>query len=157
VFTGWEKGGEPGRSFAWIQDLDPVTGAAGALTKLPLPAGVPGAEWASWSPRGDEIGLEVAVGPARHAVWVVNADGSGGQKRVEYDMKTYGGLDWTPDGKSLVYAALVEGRMQIFAVGARDGEPRQLTRDAAHLFQPQVSPDGRHVACTRLSQRKEIW
>jgi Tol biopolymer transport system component len=157
VFTGWEKGGEPGRSFAWIQALDPESGEPGALTKLPLPSGIPGAEWASWSPRGDEIALEVAVSPARHALWVVKADGSAGRKRVEYNMKTYGGLDWTPDGKSLVYAALAGGRMQIFAVGADEGSPRQLTRDASHLFQPQASPDGRLVACTRLRERKEIW
>jgi Tol biopolymer transport system component len=88
---------------------------------------------------------------------VVKADGSEGRKRVEYDMKTYGGLDWTPDGRSLVYAALAGGRMQIFAVGAREGDPRPLTREAAHLFQPQVSPDGRLIASTRLRQAKEIW
>jgi Tol biopolymer transport system component len=157
VFTGWEKGGEPGRSFAWIQAVDPDSGAPGPLTKLPLPAGIPGAEWASWSPRGDEIALEVAVSSTRHALWVVKADGSEGRKRVEYDMKTYGGLDWTPDGKSLVYAALLGGRMQVFAIGAREGDPRPLTQDAAHLFQPQVSPNGQLIASTRLRQAKEIW
>jgi Tol biopolymer transport system component len=97
------------------------------------------------------------VSPTRHALWVVKADGSEGRKRVEYDMKTYGGLDWTPDGKSLVYAALAGGRMQIFTVGAGEGDPRPLTREDAHLFQPQVSPDGRLVASTRLRQAKEIW
>jgi Tol biopolymer transport system component len=46
--------------------------------------------------------------------------------------------------------------MQIFAVTRSGGAPRQLTEDPANLMHPQVSPDGRWIACTRMSQAKEI-
>jgi len=157
LFTGWEKGGAAGRSFPWVVSVDPVSGRPGPLTRFPLPSPLSGAEWASWSPAGDEIAVEVEASPGRHALWVVKADGSKAEKLIEYAMLTYGGLDWTPDAKSLVYAALSEGRMHIFSIARAGGAPRQLGSDPDHLFQPQVSPDGRFIACTRMRQLKEIW
>jgi hypothetical protein len=40
--------------------------------------------------------------------------------------------------------------MQLFAIPAGGGMPRRLTSGAAHLLHPQVSPDGRWIAATRL-------
>jgi Tol biopolymer transport system component len=47
--------------------------------------------------------------------------------------------------------------MQLFAVPAAGGTRRQLTHDAANVFTPRVSPDGRFIAATRIAHRKEIW
>jgi Tol biopolymer transport system component len=85
------------------------------------------------------------------------SDGRSARKVVEYPLRTYGGVSWTPDGRTLVYPALVKGRMQLFAVSAAGGTPRQLTHDSANIFTPRVSPDGRLVAATRIMHRKEIW
>ena len=46
----------------------------------------------------------------------------------------------------------------VFGVqGGGRGEPRQLTSDSASLMHPQVSPDGRQIAGTRILLLKEIW
>ena len=92
----------------------------------------------------------------RRILWVVSVDGKRAEKLVEYTSSTYGGLDWTPDGKTIVYGALAGERMQLFAVPRSGGPPRQLTDDSANLMHPQVSPDGRWIACTRMAQSKEI-
>jgi hypothetical protein len=162
VFCSWEKDGPPGISKAWVVTIDPLTGQALSHEKLPLPQPIKGAEMAAWSPKGDEIAIEEKTSAGQHTIWVVSVDGRRAEKIIEYPMATYGGLDWTPDGKSIVYAALSDGRMQIFSIPRTGGQPKQLTprkltNETDNLFLPQVSPDGRWIACTRMQQAKEIW
>jgi TolB protein len=93
---------------------------------------------------------------ARRALWIVAADGSSARKLVDYPLRTYGGVDWTSDGQTLIYTALTGNRMQLFAIPAAGGTPRRLTTDDAHVLHPQVSPDGRLIAATRLVHRIEV-
>lgn len=60
----------------------------------------------------------------------MRADVTGARKVTDYAMFTYGGVSWTPDGRTLIYPAVTGGRMQLFAIPAAGGSPRQLTRDA---------------------------
>jgi Tol biopolymer transport system component len=156
VFDSCERGGPAGVSKPWIVTIDPATGKTILVERLPLPDPIINAAEESWSPKGDEIALEEDAQGGRRILWVVRVDGKSAQKLVEYKSSTYGGTDWTPDGKTIVYAALAGERMQIFAVPRSGGEPRQLTDDPANLMHPQVSPDGRWIACTRMAQTKEI-
>lgn len=157
VFDSWDRGGATRFSVPWVATLDPETGKVASVERLPLPAAVKGVEWEAWSPSGDEIALIAFGGEDRRALWVVSVDGSKGEKLSEFSSSTYGGLDWTPDGKTLIYSALADGRMQLFAIARAGGPPRQLTRGPATLLHPQVSPDGRWIACTQSVQSKTIW
>jgi len=80
------------------------------------------------------------------------------RKLVAFASWTYGGLDWTPDGRTIVYGALADdgSRMQLFRIPAAGGSPLQLTHDSASVLPPQVSPDGRWIAATRLVHRKVL-
>jgi Tol biopolymer transport system component len=156
VFDSYDRGGTPGISKPWIVTIDPSTGKPLRVERLPLPDPIKNATWLSWSPRGDEIAFEERAGGNRRILWVVDTDGKRAEKLAEYASSTYGGLDWTPDGKTIVYGALAGERMQIFVVPRSGGSPRQLTNDAANLMHPQVSPDGHWIACTRMDQTKEI-
>ncbi|MEO7138456.1 MAG: hypothetical protein ABI037_12125 [Gemmatimonadales bacterium] len=157
VFTSWEKDGEPEGAFPWIVTIDPSTGRPLWHGRLPLPAPIRGAEQAAWSPNGEELAIEEKTAEGRHRLWVVRADGNRARKVVDYAMPTYGGVDWTPDGKTLVYSALAGERMQLFTVPAGGGTPRKLTTDQQNLLHPQVSPNGELIAATRVLQRKELW
>lgn len=156
IFDSWERGGPQGVSKPWIVTIDPSTGKPVTVERLPLPDPIKNATWESWSPKGDEIALEERTEGGDCILWVVSADGKRAEKLVEYKSNTYGGLDWTPDGKTIVYGALAGERLQIFAVPRSGGAPRQLTDDPVNLMHPQVSPDGRWIACTRMLQSKEI-
>jgi Tol biopolymer transport system component len=112
---------------------------------------------AAWSPSGKEIAIEESVGGGRQRLWVISADGRRGRKAVDYLMTTYGGVDWTPDGETLIYSAVDGERMQLYSVPAKGGVPRKLTTDQQNLLHPQVSPNGKLIAATRLLQRKELW
>jgi Tol biopolymer transport system component len=157
VFDSWDRGGPQGVSKPWIVTIDPAAGRPVSVERLSLPESIKNAAQESRSPKGDEIALEERLEGDGRALWVVSVDGKRAEKLVEYTSSTYGGLDWTPDGKTIVYGALAGERMQIFAVPRSGGPPRQLTDDSASLMHPQVSPDSRWIACTRLSQSKEIW
>lgn len=157
AFASWERGSLPGIAKPWIATINPADGRLIELERLGLPDGVENATMPVWSPDGREIALDVRRGGARHELWVVRPDGSGSERLVEFRSETYGGVHWTPDGRFLVYAALADRRMQLFRVRRTGGEPEQLTRDAANVLHPRVSPDGRWIAASRLVRVKEVW
>jgi len=101
--------------------------------------------------------VESDLGHGRHELWIVPVGRGAARKVTAFPLTTFGGVSWTPDGGTLVYTSLADGRMQLFAVPAAGGRPRQLTHDSANVFTPRVSPDGRMIAATRLQHRKEIW
>ncbi|MBA3260276.1 MAG: PD40 domain-containing protein [Gemmatimonadales bacterium] len=156
LFVSFEDGAHGSASFPFIVTIDTSTGRVVRHGRLPLPKEIQNALWAVWSPVSDEVALEADLGGGRHSLWVVNSDGTAARKLTEYPMRTYGGVSWASGGKALVYAALTEGRMQLFAIPAAGGAPRQLTRNSANLFTPRTSPDGRLVAATRVSHLKEV-
>lgn len=157
VFSSWERGGTPGVAKPWIVTIDPSTGRPLAVVPLRLPDTIKSVDWVAWSPRGDFLAIEEATREGRHSLWTIGADGSSPHKIVEYDINTYGGVAWTPNGTDLVYAALVDRHVQIVSIPAQAGTPKPLTHDSANLLHPRVSPDGRWIAVTRLLVTKEIW
>jgi len=150
LFTSFDRARATRTSVPFVIAFDTATGRAASTMSLPMPDVVSGAEMAAWSPTGEDIAIEEAMGGGRHALWIVRADGSRARKLVDYPMRTYGGVDWTPDGRTLIYSALTANRMQLFAIPAAGGQPRRLTSGNAHILHPQVSPDGRWIAATRL-------
>lgn len=156
LFSSWDRNGQPGIDKLWVLTLDPGTGNVTDTTMLPLGAQIRSASWAAWSPDGTQIAIEDNRGGQDRTLWIVRADGSQPQKVLDYKGTTYDGLDWLDD-VTIVYSALVNGKLQLFAVPRMGGVPRQLTSDSANLLHPRVSPDGKWIACTRIVQSKQIW
>jgi Tol biopolymer transport system component len=154
VLTGWLGG--PGRSGAWVVTLDPRTGRTLGHRQLALPAEIGGAANATWSPVEDLIAILAPVPEGRRALWLVRPDGSPVRRLTESPLRTYGGVDWTPDGAQLVYPAIHEERMQLFRIAAIGGEPVRLSADTGNLLHPTISPDGRWIAATRIMHRREL-
>ncbi len=155
VFDSWERGA-PGVSKPWVATIDPATGQPVSIERLPLPPGFAGTLLAAWSPLGDEIAAVERIQGERQALWILDVDGGDARKLLEFEASTYGGVDWTPDGETLVYGASSDGRMQLFSIPRNGGQSHQLTTDAANLIQPQISPDGRWIAATRVHRSKEL-
>jgi len=157
LFSSWVRGGEAGIDKLWVTTVDLEIGRALRTDMLPLPGTIRSASWAAWSPDGKEIAIEDNRGGGQRSLWIVHDDGSQAVKLLDYQGTTYGGLDWTADGKAIIYSALARDGVQLFAVARSGGAPRQLTHDSGNLMHPRVSPDGRWIACTRLVQSKQIW
>jgi Tol biopolymer transport system component len=156
VFTSWERG-TPRIGIPWILTIDPASGEAIENERMGLPEPLRSARQAAWSPVAEEIAIENDEGNGRQSIWVLNLESQDLRKVIDFESDTYSGLDWMPDGKTLVYAALWEGRYQIFAVPRAGGESKKLSQEEGQLMQPQVSPDGRWIAATWLQFTRELW
>jgi Tol biopolymer transport system component len=180
VFDTWDRTGVPRVSRPWVAGFDPDSGSLIDVGPLVLPDHIGGSVSALWSPTSDELLLIERADPETQILWVASLGGEGApafsagpdlrggsdlsggvvlsraDKIVEFRAPTESGADWTPDGSHIVYSAVDEGRLQLFAVPAKGGEPRRLSDEAANLLHPSVSPDGRWVAVTRLEQRKTV-
>ncbi|HTQ42760.1 MAG TPA: hypothetical protein VMI75_08355 [Polyangiaceae bacterium] len=121
---------------------------------------VPGADmilWPAWSKTTDTLAFDAVVSASTHALWTVRPDGSGAARVLTYPNDAYSGVDWSRDGQTLVYSALEDGRMQLFAVPRAGGTPRRLSEEpTASLMHPRVSPDGRWIACTRIESSLDL-
>lgn len=157
LFTSWDRNGQPGIDKLWVLTLDPETGSTLDAKMLPLGPQIRSVSWAAWSPDGTQIAIESNNGGQDRTLWVVRADGSQPQKVLDYKGTTYDGVDWMPGGVTIVYSALVDGHLQLFAVPRIGGVAHRLTFDSGNLMHPRVSPDGKWIACTRIVQSKQIW
>jgi Tol biopolymer transport system component len=155
AFASADRRGDRSR-VAWVVRIDSQSGAAVSRTRVPLPRGIGDVMAVAWSPSGEQLALEILEPSSLHALWIVGPDGAGPRKLSEYRSTGVGGVDWTPDGALLVFVALHEGRMRPFAIPASGGDSRPLAVEGGDFFHPQVSPDGRFVACTRVDRVKQI-
>ena len=156
LFTSWVRGGQPGIDRLWVLTLDPRSGQVRSSVRLPLPSEIRSVGSAAWSPNGTEIAVEDRAEGDKRSLWALSADGTRGRKLLDYRGTTYEGLDWMPNAQTIVYSGLTGNSLQLFAA-SRDGSNRQISHDMGNLLHPQVSPDGRWIACTRLVQSRQIW
>jgi Tol biopolymer transport system component len=157
IFRSWDRNGQPQIGKLWMLTIQPETGRVVKTEKLPLPNEVRSAVWAAWSPGGEEIAVEDDRGGEDRSLWTMHLDGSQAEKLLDYKGTAHDGVDWMPDGKTIIYSGLTDGRLQLFAVSYIGGAPRLLSRDSGNLLHPKASPDGKWIASTRLVQSKQIW
>jgi len=157
LFNSWQRGGEPDIEKLFVITLDTQSGSALKTDMLPLAQEIRSPLWGAWSPDGKEIAIEDDRGRNQRTLWVVRADGSHPEHLLDYVGTTYDGLDWTHDGKAIIFAGLAGDRLQLFSEQRSGGKPIQLTHDSGNLIHPRVSPNGSWIACTRMTQSKQIW
>lgn len=147
---------EDGGSTAWIIEMDPETGAPTGRTPVPAP-GADDARpvWGAWSPVREEVALVLRTASGAE-LWTLVPDGSGARRLTSYPGPWHGGVDWSPDGEFLVYGALADDRVQLFEISRSGGDPRRLSDEPANLLHPQVSPDGRWIAATRIRHVQQV-
>jgi Tol biopolymer transport system component len=150
VYTSLDRAGHPPIHQVWISDIDPATGRASNKRQLHLPADIHDPLIAEWSARGDELAVEDAASPMEHVLWIVSRDGSTARKVATYRCETYGGISWSPDGKSLAFGALDHDRMQIFTVATSGTTPVRLTDGSGNVLLPRISPDGKWIAFSHI-------
>lgn len=115
LFNSWVKGGQPEIGRLFITEVDIGVGRAIHTEMLPLPPGVRSVRWGAWSPDGGQIAFEEDRGGEDRSLWIVRSDGTQPQKLVDYKGSSYDGVDFTPDGKLIIFAALAGDQMQLFS------------------------------------------
>lgn len=150
IYTTWDRNGAPGIYQVRTTKLDTSTGRPVQEQLFPMPKQVVSPEIAEWSPSGEEIAVEDAASPTERVLWIVSKDGARLEKLVSYPSETYGGIDWSPDGKTIYYSALDGDHMKIFSVSRTGGVPKRVSEGPGNYLHPSVSPDGRWIACSEI-------
>jgi Tol biopolymer transport system component len=156
IYTTWDRNGEPGVYQVRVTAINTSTGRPTLERNFPMPKQVVSPEIAVWSPSGNEIAVEDAVGPANRVLWVVSRDGARIEKILSYSSETYGGIDWSSDGKTLYYSALENDTMKIFAVSRTGGSSKRISEGPGNYLNPRVSPDGRWIACSEIETVQDL-
>ena len=151
IYTTWDRNGQPGIYQVRVTKIDTSTGQPIAEYRFPMPKQVASPEIAEWSPSGNEIAVEDAASPAERILWIVSKDGSHLQKVLSYASETYGGLDWSPDAKTLYFSALEGDQMKIFSVDRNGGPAQKISEGPGNYLNPRVSPNGRWIASSELT------
>ena len=157
--------------------LDVRGGEARALTASPQGVG----DYA-WSPDGTRLAYLAQDAPSaeeekrrKERSFVVEVDrqdrpprlwvqdlGGGGARALSPPEHFVAGLDWSPDGASVAYAASLQPgfvgqfHTRIYAVPAAGGAPRVVVDRDGMNTSPQWSPDGRWLAFISSDGRPEM-
>lgn len=83
---------------------------------------------------------------ARGEVFVAGSADGGEALRVSNSSGLETHVTWTPDSRSVVYAANRDGQWRLFSYDLAQSREQPLTSGGASDLSPRVSPDGRQVA-----------
>ena len=124
----------------WI--LDTRDGASRRLTFNPDADYDP-----AWSPDGKRLAFR-ARSAGSDALVVANADGTGRAETIARPNGACRSLDWSADGKFVIYCAPGENRLPDIWFVALDGDrqPTPFLQSPATEYTPQLSPDGHWLA-----------
>lgn len=131
----------------WVGDR--TTGKASRLTSSPLEEQFP-----RFSPDGKHIAFSGFYNGLEE-VYVIPVEG-GTPRRVTYTNDYAWLLDWTPDGKSVVYRSRSFPRsFAITSMSLDGGVPERWPLEFAAWASP--APDGKQFAFTRVNRADEAW
>lgn len=138
---------QAGGTGLYVVDVDAIPALPKRLT--PLDKNV---YFARWAPDGRR--LAYVASPLLNLLQydgTVSVIGRDGRAARSYPISSADDVSWSPDGRQLAVARLVNGQLDgLAAVDVRSGRVRQLTSGQA--LSPAWSPDGRVIAVLRYVQ-----
>jgi dipeptidyl aminopeptidase/acylaminoacyl peptidase len=129
-----------------LYSVDAQSGERSLLVRLPG-ENLDSMDEIEWSPDGARLAIMNDLGPGGGRLYVMNADGSG--VRVLVNDYEPGGVAWSPDGRSLAYAAHEsrgdEPADRLWTVSPVEGTPLAIAANTS-ITSPVWSPDGSRIA-----------
>jgi Tol biopolymer transport system component len=80
---------------------------------------------------------------------------SGEARRLTFDERYVNGIDWTPDGRSIVFSSNRSGAWEMWKIASAGGQPQRLALGEGH--RPSVSRVGQRLAYARTIMDYNVW
>ena len=148
--------GRQGGSGAFSLHLLPLDGGPPQRLTAP-PATYPGDLDPAFNSDGTRLAFVRTALDGRQDVCTVPVAG-GTVTRLVLEQKGVTGLDWSADGRSLVYAANRAGAAGLWRIGAEGGAPRwiALGADGGEVSEPSLPDEGAGIAFARRQAQTQI-
>jgi Tol biopolymer transport system component/DNA-binding winged helix-turn-helix (wHTH) protein len=129
----------------------------GAMTPLTAPpSSVAGDDSPAVSPDGRRVAFIRRISGGVADVHVVGSDGSG-VRRVTFDEADLTGVDWSADGRFVVYSSDRAGGYSLWRVPADGGTPALIAGGAARMKHPVTDRAGRRVVYENWNYEINVW
>jgi Tol biopolymer transport system component/DNA-binding winged helix-turn-helix (wHTH) protein len=129
----------------------------GAMTPLTAPpSSVAGDDSPAVSPDGRRVAFIRRVSGGVADVHVVGSDGTG-MRRVTFDEADLTGVDWSADGRFVVYSSDRAGGYSLWRVPAEGGTPVLMAGGAARMKHPVTDRAGRRVVYENWNYEINVW
>jgi len=99
----------------------------------------------NWSPDGSKL----AVALSREGltqIFIVNADGSGGPRRLTASDSIDTEPQFAGDGQTIYFTSDRSGGPQIYKININGGSAQRVTFNGSYNISPRISPDGKTLA-----------
>jgi Tol biopolymer transport system component/DNA-binding winged helix-turn-helix (wHTH) protein len=141
--------------FNWrIARLDIATGAITTLTTPP--AGIVGDHAPAISPNGQQIAFIRRVSGGVSDVYIAAIDG-GEPRRLTFDESDLTGIDWSSDGRSIVFSSDRAGGYSLWRVAINGTAATLLAGGAARMKHPASDRAGRRVVYENWNYEINLW
>lgn len=134
--------------------LDVSTGAKRRITH-PLPNDI-GDCAAAISPSGGTIAFARFTTFSTGDIYTVPI-GGGPEQQVTKDRAAIRGLDFTPDGGSLVFSSSRGGTQRLWRAGLPHGAPEPFAAPGLNAMHPSIALAGRRLVYTEWQSNTNIW
>jgi eukaryotic-like serine/threonine-protein kinase len=155
-----------GRATGGLFSLSVDTGKRQSVTEIRPPE-----NWAetdglpAFSPDGRTVAFVRMRGPSTMDLFtiVVRPDGTpGGEpKRLTHDERSITGVDWTADGRDLVFSSNRDGSRHLWRIDAAGGSPERLAATGEDVYEVsiarQTTPGNSRLVYARRSFDTNIW
>ena len=109
-----------------------------------------------WSPDGQSIAFSRQTGMGGHNLYLMDADGKNVRPLTESELSIRG-LDWTPDGRHVVYASYQSGTYGLHKVAAGDGSVSWVPVHGERIYYPSVADQTGALVYEELTYEKDVW
>lgn len=121
------------------------------------PGGSVGDNTPAFSPDGSQLAFSRMSSPGVEDIYLTPSDG-GEAKRLTFDNRDVTDLNWTADGREIVFISYREGDAGLWRVSALGGTPeRVVTAVGYNIARLSISRQGERLAYSQLFVDTNIW